>query len=251
MEISTIMMTSAAISAVRKPPIRFVPPTISAIGLAISEKLMVAPPIAIDRTKAEMKKLTSDDDERMDIARSWPLTMSSYSCMCRWIRRDVHGFLVILFDTIDRFAQGAMQRRVVCKVFAYRFVDAIELALDDAFLRLAAIRKQHLTFACRERFLGTGDAPGRKPERAVQPLRLLQFRGWQRLFRYHATQGDLFLPRFFDEVIRRKVLPVAVAYAIGGWVLLQVGDVLIGLLELPGWLGKVLVAVVAVGLPIA
>lgn len=43
---------------------------------------------------------------------------------------------------------------------------------------------------------------------------------------------------FFQEVIRRKVLPVAVAYAIGGWMLLQVGDVLIGLLELPGWLGK-------------
>jgi hypothetical protein len=34
-------------------------------------------------------------------------------------------------------------------------------------------------------------------------------------------------------------------------VLLQIGDVLIGLLELPGWLGKVLVALVAPGLPIA
>ncbi|MGB5256209.1 MAG: hypothetical protein WBN44_03070 [Woeseiaceae bacterium] len=56
---------------------------------------------------------------------------------------------------------------------------------------------------------------------------------------------------FFDEVVRRKVLPVAAAYAIGGWVLLQIGDVLIGLLELPGWLGKVLVALVAPGLPIA
>ena len=59
------------------------------------------------------------------------------------------------------------------------------------------------------------------------------------------------LQRFFEEVIRRKVLPVAVAYAIGGWVLLQVGDVLIGLLELPGWVGKILVALVAVGLPVA
>ena len=39
---------------------------------------------------------------------------------------------------------------------------------------------------------------------------------------------------FFEEVIRRRVLPVVVAYAISGWVLLQVGDVLIGLLELPG-----------------
>jgi tetratricopeptide (TPR) repeat protein len=47
------------------------------------------------------------------------------------------------------------------------------------------------------------------------------------------------------------VLPVAVAYAIGGWVFLQVGDVLIGLLELPGWTGRILVALVAIGLPIA
>lgn len=50
------------------------------------------------------------------------------------------------------------------------------------------------------------------------------------------------MQHFFQEVLRRKVLPVAAAYAIGGWVLPQVGDVLIGLLELPGWLGKMLVA---------
>lgn len=59
------------------------------------------------------------------------------------------------------------------------------------------------------------------------------------------------MQRFFHEVIRRKVLPVAAAYAFGGWVFLQVGDVLIGLLQLPGWLGKVLVALVAIGLPVA
>lgn len=57
--------------------------------------------------------------------------------------------------------------------------------------------------------------------------------------------------RFFEEVIRRKVLPVAAAYAIGGWVLLQVGDVMIGLLELPGWTGRVLVALTVLGLPVA
>ena len=59
------------------------------------------------------------------------------------------------------------------------------------------------------------------------------------------------MQRFFEEVIRRKVLPVAAAYAIAGWVLLQVGDVLIGLLELPGWIGKILVAAVILGLPVA
>ena len=45
------------------------------------------------------------------------------------------------------------------------------------------------------------------------------------------------------------MLSVVVAYAIGGWVLLQAGDVLIGLLELPAWTGKALVALIAVGMP--
>ena len=56
---------------------------------------------------------------------------------------------------------------------------------------------------------------------------------------------------FFEELKRRKVLRVAIAYVVAGWVLLQVGDVLIGLLELPGWSGKLLVAVTVIGLPIA
>ena len=44
------------------------------------------------------------------------------------------------------------------------------------------------------------------------------------------------------------MLPVAAAYAIGGWVFLQIGGALIGL---PGWLGKALVALVVIGLPVA
>ena len=56
MEISTRMITRAAISAVLKPPINEVPPTISAIGLAISEKLIVAPPRAISKTPNDTKK---------------------------------------------------------------------------------------------------------------------------------------------------------------------------------------------------
>ena len=55
------------------------------MGLAISEKLIVAPPIAMHSTNADTKKLTSDDEDNTDIARSWPWTMSSYSCMCRSI----------------------------------------------------------------------------------------------------------------------------------------------------------------------
>ena len=53
------------------------------------------------------------------------------------------------------------------------------------------------------------------------------------------------------ELRRRKVVRVAAAYVIGAWVLMQVGDTLLGLLELPVWIGKVLVIVLAAGLPVA
>ena len=36
----------------------------------------------------------------------------------------------------------------------------------------------------------------------------------------------------WKELRRRKVVRVAVAYAIGAWLLMQVGDTLVGLLEL-------------------
>src|SRR6266403_135316 len=75
MEISTMMMTRAAMSAVRKLPMKLVPPTISAIGRAMSVKLMAAPAAATDSTSAETKKYTSDDEDSMETARSSPRTM--------------------------------------------------------------------------------------------------------------------------------------------------------------------------------
>lgn len=51
----------------------------------------------------------------------------------------------------------------------------------------------------------------------------------------------------WKELRRRKVVRVAVAYAIGAWLLMQVGDTLVGLLELPGWTGKALVIALALG----
>ncbi len=59
------------------------------------------------------------------------------------------------------------------------------------------------------------------------------------------------MTNFWAELLRRKVVRVAIAYAIGAWVLLQIGDTLIGLLSLPGWAGQLLVGVIAVGFPIA
>jgi len=51
----------------------------------------------------------------------------------------------------------------------------------------------------------------------------------------------------FVELKRRNVIKVAMFYAIGAWLLLQVGDVLFGFLELPPWSGKLLVALLALG----
>ena len=55
----------------------------------------------------------------------------------------------------------------------------------------------------------------------------------------------------WTELRRRKVVRVAVAYVIGAWLLMQVGDTLLGLLELPGWIGKALVVALALGFPLA
>ena len=53
------------------------------------------------------------------------------------------------------------------------------------------------------------------------------------------------------ELQRRKVVRVTAFYLVGAWVLLQVGDVIIGLGDFPGWLGQALLAAVVVGLPVA
>jgi len=56
---------------------------------------------------------------------------------------------------------------------------------------------------------------------------------------------------FFAELKRRNVVRVGIAYVIGGWLLLQLTDVLSELLNLPEDFGPVVVAIIAIGLPIA
>ncbi|MBT8102748.1 MAG: tetratricopeptide repeat protein [Gammaproteobacteria bacterium] len=55
----------------------------------------------------------------------------------------------------------------------------------------------------------------------------------------------------FSELKRRNVIRVGAAYLVATWVLLQIGDVLIAMLELPGWVGKLLVLLTVLGFPIA
>ena len=56
---------------------------------------------------------------------------------------------------------------------------------------------------------------------------------------------------FFSELKRRNVFRVGIAYIVGGWLLLQLTDVLSQLLDLPELIGRVVVLLVAIGLPVA
>lgn len=53
------------------------------------------------------------------------------------------------------------------------------------------------------------------------------------------------------ELKRRNVFRVGIAYVVGGWLLLQLADVLSELLDLPDVVGRIIVMVVAIGLPVA
>ena len=56
---------------------------------------------------------------------------------------------------------------------------------------------------------------------------------------------------FFEELRRRNVLRVALAYLAGAWLLLQVADVLIDNSLLPGWVFQSGLVILAIGFPIA
>ena len=55
----------------------------------------------------------------------------------------------------------------------------------------------------------------------------------------------------FAELKRRNVYKVAVAYAIVGWLLVQVATQVFPFLEIPNWVVRLVIALVAIGFPIA
>ena len=59
------------------------------------------------------------------------------------------------------------------------------------------------------------------------------------------------LSGFSAELLRRRVYPVVIAYAIAAWVLLQIGEVTFGPLGFPDWVMTGLVVVVIAGFPVA
>src|SRR5438132_1405452 len=56
---------------------------------------------------------------------------------------------------------------------------------------------------------------------------------------------------FFSELKRRNVYKVAVAYAIVGWLLVQVATQVFPFLEIPNWVVRLVIALVMIGFPIA
>ncbi|HEY2711625.1 MAG TPA: hypothetical protein VGI60_03855, partial [Chthoniobacterales bacterium] len=58
-------------------------------------------------------------------------------------------------------------------------------------------------------------------------------------------------PNFVSELKRRNVYKVAVAYAVVGWLLVQVATQVFPFLEIPNWVVRLVIALVAIGFPIA
>src|SRR5207237_10252333 len=56
---------------------------------------------------------------------------------------------------------------------------------------------------------------------------------------------------FFAELKRRNVYKVAVAYAVVGWLLIQVATQTFPFLEIPNWAPRLVIMLVAIGFPIA
>ena len=56
---------------------------------------------------------------------------------------------------------------------------------------------------------------------------------------------------FLEELKRRNVVRVGLAYAVFAWVLLQLFDVIGEILELPAWGGKLILVALVLGLPVA
>lgn len=57
--------------------------------------------------------------------------------------------------------------------------------------------------------------------------------------------------KIWSELRRRNVLRMAALYVVAAWLILQVTEVLSGLLDVPEWLGPVVLAMLVIGLPIA
>src|SRR5437870_6793211 len=58
-------------------------------------------------------------------------------------------------------------------------------------------------------------------------------------------------PSFFAELKRRNVYKVAVAYAVVGWLIAQITTQIFPFLEIPNWIVRLVIVLIAIGFPIA
>ena len=56
---------------------------------------------------------------------------------------------------------------------------------------------------------------------------------------------------FFAELKRRHIYKVAVAYAIVGWLLIQIATQVFPFFEIPNWGVRLIVLIIVIGFPIA
>ena len=56
--------------------------------------------------------------------------------------------------------------------------------------------------------------------------------------------------KFFAELKRRSVYKVAVAYAVVGWLLIQIATQIFPFFEIPNWGVRLVVLIIAIGFPI-
>src|ERR1700719_4664220 len=58
-------------------------------------------------------------------------------------------------------------------------------------------------------------------------------------------------PSFFAELKRRNVYKVAVAYAVVGWLIAQIATQIFPFLEIPNWVVRLVIVLIAIGFPIS
>src|SRR5437879_7157810 len=56
---------------------------------------------------------------------------------------------------------------------------------------------------------------------------------------------------FFAELKRRNVYKVAVAYAVVGWLIAQIATQIFPFLEIPNWVVRLVIVLIAIGFPVA
>ena len=59
------------------------------------------------------------------------------------------------------------------------------------------------------------------------------------------------MPTFFSELKRRNVYKVAVAYAVVGWLVIQISSTVLPTFHAPEWVVQTLMVIIAIGFPIA